>query len=74
MILDEVFGANNFKNEILWCYSIGGKGNRFFGRKHDMLLWYSKGDDYYFDGKSPLVVIKRKANSHMKIVKRNSNF
>ena len=46
MILDEVFGANNFK--------------------HDMLLWYSKGDDYYFDGKSPLVVIKRKANSHMK--------
>lgn len=29
MILDEVFGANNFKNEILWCYSIGGKGNRF---------------------------------------------
>lgn len=66
MILNEVFGANNFKNEILWCYSIGGKGNRFFGRKHDMLLWYSKGDDYYFDGKSPLVVIKRKANSHMK--------
>lgn len=42
------------------------KRESFFGRKHDMLLWYSKGDDYYFDGKSPLVVIKRKANSHMK--------
>lgn len=67
MILDEVFGSNSFKNEILWCYSIGGKGNRFFGRKHDTILWYSKTENYYFDGKSPLVVTKRKPNTHMKV-------
>ena len=69
MLLDDVFGAENFKNEILWCYSIGGKGDRFFGRKHDTLLWYSKSSNYYFDGKSPLVVTQRKANSHMKTKK-----
>lgn len=67
IIMDEVFGVDCFKNEILWCYSIGGKGDRFFGRKHDTLLWYSKTSNYYFDGKSPLVVTKRKANSHMKV-------
>lgn len=67
MIMDEVFGSNNFKNEILWCYSIGGKGDRFFGRKHDTLLWYSKTSNYYFDGKSPLVVTKRKLNTHMRL-------
>ncbi len=66
MVMDEIFGADCFKNEILWCYSIGGKGDRFFGRKHDTLLWYSKTSNYFFDGKSPLVVTKRKANSHMK--------
>lgn len=66
MLLDEVFGSQYFKNEILWCYSIGGKGDNFFGRKHDNILWYSKTNNYYFDGKSPLVVTKRKANSHMK--------
>lgn len=66
LILDEVFGNNMFKNEILWCYSIGGKGDRFFGRKHDTIFWYSKTNEYYFDGKSPLVVTARKKNSHMK--------
>ena len=67
ILMDEVFGGSNFRNEILWCYSIGGKGDRFFGRKHDTLLWYSKTSDYFFDGKSPLVVTKRKPNTHMKI-------
>ena len=66
LILDEVFGNNMFKNEISWCYSIGGKGDRFFGRKHDTIFWYSKTNEYYFDGKSPLVVTARKKNSHMK--------
>lgn len=66
LILDEVFGNSMFKNEILWCYSIGGKGDRFFGRKHDTIFWYTKTNEYYFDGKSPLVVTARKKNSHMK--------
>jgi site-specific DNA-methyltransferase (adenine-specific) len=66
-LLDEVFGPENFKNEILWCYSIGGKGDRFFGRKHDTIFWYSKTDNYYFDGKSPLVITERKENTHMRM-------
>lgn len=67
MLLDEVFGPGCFRNEILWCYSIGGKGERFFGRKHDSIFWYSKTQDYYFDGKSPHVAARRKPNSHMKL-------
>lgn len=67
MLLDEVFGPGCFRNEILWCYSIGGKGERFFGRKHDSIFWYSKTGTYYFDGKSPHVVTRRKPNSHMKV-------
>lgn len=66
-LLDEVFGPGCFRNEILWCYSIGGKGERFFGRKHDSIFWYSKTRDYYFDGKSPHVAVRRKPNSHMKL-------
>lgn len=66
MIMDDVFGAEKFRNEIIWCYSLGGKGTQMFGRKHDTLLWYSKTNEYFFDGKSPLVVTKRKSNTHMK--------
>ena len=66
-ILDEVFGANCFKNEIIWCYSIGGKGDRFFGRKHDDILWYSKTEKYIFNGKDKNVTTERKENTHMKL-------
>ncbi|MFW0178313.1 site-specific DNA-methyltransferase [Rothia sp. P7208] len=67
MLLDEVFGANNFINEIIWCYSIGGKGRETFGRKHDTIFLYKKGGTYYFDGTNKLVVTERKPNSHMKV-------
>jgi site-specific DNA-methyltransferase (adenine-specific) len=41
-ILDEVFGQDNFLNEIIWNYSGGRVGKNFFGRKHDNILWYAK--------------------------------
>jgi len=50
LVLDCVFGAKSFLNEIIWCYSYGGKSKRYFARKHDIVFWYAKGKDYYFDG------------------------
>lgn len=41
-IVDEVFGTNNFINEIIWHYKTGGSAKRFFGRRHETLLYYSK--------------------------------
>lgn len=49
LALDEVFGRENFKNEIIWKYSGGRIGKRFFGRKHDTILWFSKGDHWTFN-------------------------
>lgn len=66
VILDDIFGKDRLLNEITWCYSIGGKGNRFFGRKHDTILFYSKTDNYFFNGKDKDVVVQRKMNSHMR--------
>jgi adenine-specific DNA-methyltransferase len=43
LILDDVFGADNFQNEIIWSYGAGGNPKAFFPRKHDSILWYSKG-------------------------------
>ncbi|MDD3852893.1 MAG: site-specific DNA-methyltransferase [Syntrophomonadaceae bacterium] len=49
ILLDEVFGRQQFINEIVWCYS-GGSGSRnHFHRKHDLILWYSKTDQYIFN-------------------------
>ena len=67
LALDEVFGRDAHLNELLWCYSIGGKGKNRFARKHDTIFFYSKSDSYYFDGQNADVVKPRKQNSHMRL-------
>ena len=67
LLLDEIFGKDLLLNEIMWCYSIGGKGSRFFGRKHDVIFLYSKSSHYIFNGKDQLVATERKENSHMRV-------
>ena len=42
MLLDEVFGANNFANEISWLYKTGGASKTVWARKHDVILFYTK--------------------------------
>lgn len=49
LLLDEVFGKENFRNEVIWSYVSGGVSDRFFARKHDTLFFYSKGPRYYFN-------------------------
>lgn len=43
--LERAFGMDNFRNEIIWCYSSGGASKRHFSRKHDNLFVYSKNFD-----------------------------
>ena len=36
------FGRSHFRNEIIWCYTGPGNVTRYFKKKHDTILWYSK--------------------------------
>ena len=58
MVLDDIFGANNFLNEIVWCYSHGGKSTKRFGRKHDCIFWYSSSGGYVFNGDDVRIEMK----------------
>jgi len=49
IICDLIFGEKNFQNEIIWCYKTGGATNRRFGRKHDIIFFYSKSAKYIFN-------------------------
>ena len=49
IMLDEVFGKHNFRNEIAWAYKTGGVSKRHFSRKHDVVFFYSKGREYVFN-------------------------
>ena len=48
VILDDVFGKDNLKNEIIWAYRIQGVGKKLWARKHDNIFFYSKTDNYTF--------------------------
>lgn len=49
LLLDEIFKAENFINEIVWCYSGGGNPRRHLQRKHDLIFWYGKSSSYTFN-------------------------
>ena len=50
LLLDEVFGKDNFVNEIIWWYKDPSGGTlRNFRRKHDTLLFYAKTSNYIFN-------------------------
>lgn len=49
IVMDCVFGRNNFINEIIWGYKWGGVGRRSFARKHDSILMYGKSNEYKFN-------------------------
>lgn len=48
ILMDEVFGEDNFINEIIWCYNgPGSPGMRQFNRKHDTIFWYCRNIEKY---------------------------
>jgi len=49
LLMDEIFGQDNFLNEIVWAYTGPSQTTRFFVRKHDNLLFYAKSKDYVFN-------------------------
>lgn len=49
LIMDEVFGQDNFRNEIIWWYLWGGRGKTQWNSKHDNLLFYSKSGKWTFN-------------------------
>lgn len=50
VIMDEIFGIENFRNEIIWAYPAASvKTRRFFIRSYDVILFYSKSDNFVFN-------------------------
>lgn len=53
--LDNIFGINNFRNEIIWWYNSAPRKKKDFGKRHDTIFRYSKTNDYYFNENSPYI-------------------
>ena len=49
LLMDNIWGKNNFRNEIVWGYSGPAKTTKNFTRKHDIVLFFSKSNQSFFD-------------------------
>lgn len=49
LIMDKIFGYNNFRNEISWCYNSQGKSTNYWNKKHDVILFYTKSNTFTFN-------------------------
>jgi len=49
ILLDKVFGQKNFRNEIVWCYRRYTAASNRFQRLHDIVLFYSKSENMFFN-------------------------
>jgi len=59
LLMDEVFGDDNLKNEIVWCYTGPSQTSKYFVRKHDNILFYTKTDNYTFNSETVRVPYKK---------------
>lgn len=66
LLLDEVFGGQNFLNEIIWVYQTGGRSVRHFSRKHDVILFYARSPRYDFNIDAVKAVPAAPRTNHMK--------
>ena len=67
IIMDGIFGAAQFRNEIIWGYTgPGSPGMRQFNRKHDTIFWYSNGDTWCFNPDAARISHNRKQTKNFK--------
>lgn len=59
ILMDEIFGEDNFKNEIVWGYRIQGVGKEFWARKHDTIYYYSRCNEYVFNPEKEDVIYEK---------------
>jgi site-specific DNA-methyltransferase (adenine-specific) len=45
VLMDTIFGKENFKSELIWCYSEREISKKYWNKKHDVILFYTKKAD-----------------------------
>jgi len=80
IFLDEIFGKNNLRNEIIWDYKRWSMTTNALPRLHDTIFWYSKSEEYTFNqpmvpnsNPNPSQYVSAKDSSGKTVVLRDEN-
>ena len=59
LLMDAIFGRENFRNEIIWNYKGWTRSLKYFSRKHDTILFYSKSNKNQFNPQFEMTEAKK---------------
>lgn len=59
ILMDEIFGEDNFKNEIIWAYRIQGISKGTWPKKHDTIFLYSLNPDNVFHPEKETIIYEK---------------
>lgn len=59
VMMDDIFGKDNFRNEVIWSYSTLGRPKDRFALKHDNIYWYGKEEEAFFNEKDAKVTYSK---------------
>ena len=62
ILMDEIFGKDNFKNEIIWAYSRWANVSSAFQRMHDNIFYYGRSSNSIFHEQRIKLSESRKRN------------
>ena len=48
-LMDDIFGYDNFRNEVIWSYDLADNSKTNYAKKHDIILFYSFGRKWVFN-------------------------
>jgi site-specific DNA-methyltransferase (adenine-specific) len=48
-IMEDIFGYDNMRNEIIWNYNTAPRKKLDFGKRHDIIYRFTKSNDYKFN-------------------------
>lgn len=66
VLMDHIFGKQNFRNNVVWCYKENETATRYFPKKHDDILFYTKNRKYTFTvQRGEITEAQRKRYSHV---------
>jgi DNA modification methylase len=73
ILMDDVFGYDKFRNEIIWCYTMPCKLSKYYPKKHDVILFYSKSNTYTFNNQFIPYAKSNKNNGKTSVVGYSEN-
>ena len=56
LVMDAIFGKDQFQNEIIWYYKNASRGKKRLAKAHDVILWYSKLPETYVFNRDDILV------------------